>query len=125
MVHLIPSEKLKCKLMNGFLSQLYKIDVLLLQIDSVLTEFILEMHGIIYFFLLKAPVLLALEKYTVFSDTWTALSLVPVVRSSVVTSGNTESSVSCNSGEEVICVDLKADKTFVQKYSQPHLQTLI
>ncbi len=92
---------------------------------SVLTEFILEMHGIIYFFLLKVPVLLALEKYTVFSDTWTALSLVPVVRSSVVTSGNTESSVSCNSGEEVICVDLKADKTFVQKYSQPHLQTLI
>lgn len=50
---------------------------------------------------------------------------VPVVRSSVLTSGNTESSVCCNRGEEVICVDLKADKAFVQKYSQPHLQQLI
>ncbi len=112
--------------MTGFLSQLYKIDVLFLQINCVLTEFILEMHGIILFFSFKSACSVGVRKvHSVPVTLGQFRVLVPVVRCSVVTSGNTESSVSCNSGKEVICVDLKADKTFVQKYSQPHLQQLI
>lgn len=111
----------------------YKTNVLLLQISCILFEIVLEIqwlweetlsrwHNLLLFCVCSVAVRkaqnvpLTLGQFRV---------LVPVMRSSLLTSGNTESSVSCNSGEEVICVDLKTDKTFVQKYSQHHLQQLI
>lgn len=112
-----------------------KTNVLLLQISCILFEFILEIqwlweetlsrwHNLLFFFrsVCSVAVKKAQNVPLTLGQFWV---LVPVVRSSEVTSGNTESSVSCNSGEEVICVDLNTDKTFVQKDTQHHLQQLI
>lgn len=78
----------------------------------------LKCSGIVLFFYLKSACYVAVRKVPVTLGQFQVL--VPVVRGFVVTSGNTESSVRYNSGEEV-----KANKTFLQKYSQPHLQLLI
>lgn len=99
-----------------------KTNVLLPQISCILFEYILEIqwlweetlsrwHNLLFSF--KSVCSVAVKKAQnvplTLGQFWV---LVPVVRRSEVTSGNTESSVSCNSGEEVICVDLNTDKTF-------------